>query len=101
MINFRSSSGIEVIPDLLDSVFFGLKYLPHICGMDLNKPLQWTYGRDTKKNSYQSGNGVNRNVGWLLTLPLFHFLNEPLGDLYIKIYIYAISKMILKNFLSV
>ena len=71
------------------NLFFGLKYLSHICGIDLNKPVQWTYGRDTKKNSYQSGNGVNRNVGWLLTLPLFHILNEPLGDLYIKVYIYT------------
>ena len=81
--NFRPSSENKGIPDLLESVFFGLKYLSHICEMDLNKPVQWTYGRDTKKNSYQSGNGVNRNVGWLLTLPLFHILNEPLGDLYI------------------
>ena len=69
--------------------FFRLKYLPHICGMDLNKLVKWTYGRDSKKNSYQSGNGVNRNVGWLATLPLFHILNEGLGDQCIKIYIYT------------
>ena len=47
--NFRPSSENKGIPDLLESVFFGLKYLSHICEMDLNKPVQWTYGRHEEK----------------------------------------------------
>ena len=69
---FRPSSKIKVIPDLFESVFFGLKYLPHICGMDLNKPVQCSglMGETRRKIL------INREMGSIETLggfSLCHF----------------------------
>ena len=87
---FRPSSEIKVIPDLLESGFF--------FRVEISATYLWNGSKQAsavdlwerhEEKFLSIGKWVNRNVGWLLTLPLFHILNEPLGDLYIKIYIYA------------
>ena len=96
--NFRPSSKNKGIPDLLESVFFGLKYLPHICRSKQASAVDlW----ERHEEKFLSIGKWGQSKRWVAShfATFSHFKRTSWGPIHLDIHLHLV-KWFLFDFLS-